>query len=378
MSLSWFLFLIVTIILLQGWIYKHWGLSGLTYTRTFSTSAVFEGEEAEMVERIQNKKLLPIPWLQMESKMNPNLKFHRQSDLAIKYDEFHKSVFSLMPYTAVTRRHRILCEKRGCYRLSSAAMTCGDAFGIQELNRDFRVDAQLLVYPRLLPLSEIPFPSHSWMGEVAVRRWILEDPFLVSGVRDYQYGDPLNRISWKASARTGAFKVYDRDHTADPHIMILLNIDLSEGMWDAVTDPDRIERGISYSATIAQNAIENGIPVGFGSNACEMDERNRPIRVGPQPGREQLNLILEVLAKLILVRSCTFFTFLEEELDRENPPADILLITSFVSERMENQIARLRDQGNSVDTIFLEGTTESDMTREPKKGFPEEAKGNAG
>ena len=68
MSLSWFLFLIVTIILLQGWIYKHWGLSGLTYTRTFSTSAVFEGEEAEMVERIQNKKLLPIPWLRWSPK----------------------------------------------------------------------------------------------------------------------------------------------------------------------------------------------------------------------------------------------------------------------------------------------------------------------
>ena len=378
MSLSWLLFIIAVIVLLQGWIYKHWGLTGLSYTRSFSTPAVFEGEEAEMVERILNNKLLPIPWLRVESKMNPNLKFHRQSDLAIKYEEFHKSVFSLMPYTAITRHHRILCKKRGCYRLSSAAMTCGDAFGVQELYRDFQVDAQLLVYPRLLPLSEIPFPSHSWMGEVAVRRWILEDPFLVSGVRDYQYGDPLNRINWKASARTETFKVYNRDHTADPHIMVLLNIDLSEDMWDAVTDPDRMERGISYSATIAEDAIENGIPVGFGSNACEMDERKQPIRIGPQPGREQLNHILEVLAKLILVRSCTFYTFLEEELDRESIPADILLITPFVSKRMENQIARLRDQGNSVDLIFLEGAAEADRTGESQEGLSMKAKGNVG
>ena len=303
MSLSWLLFIIAVIVLLQGWIYKHWGLTGLSYTRSFSTPAVFEGEEAEMVERILNNKLLPIPWLRVESKMNPNLKFHRQSDMAIKYDEFHKSFFSLMPFTAITRRHRIFCRKRGCYRLSTAAMTCGDAFGIQELYRDYQVDAQLLVYPRLLPLKEIPFPSHSWMGDVTVRRWILEDPFVISGVRDYQYGDPLNRVSWKASARTGDFKVFNRDHTADPRIMILLNIDLSEAMWEAVTDLERIERGISYSATLAQNAIENGIPVGFGSNAYQIDESGQPIRIEPQPGREQLTYIFEILAKMIIARS---------------------------------------------------------------------------
>jgi len=354
MSLSWFIFIVTLLIIIQAFIYKRWGLSKLSYTRSFNTPAVFEGEEAEMVERIQNKKILPIPWLRVESKMNPNLKFYQQSDLAIKHDEFHKSFFSLMPFTGITRRHRILCLKRGCYRLSTAAMTCGDAFGVQEFYKDFHVDAELLVYPRLVSLQDIPFPSHSWMGDITVRRWILEDPFIRSGVREYQYGDPLNRINWKASARTGEFKVFNMDHTADPRIMIMLNVDLSETMWDAVTDQELIERGISYSATIVQNAIENGIPVGFGSNAYQIDNKGQPIRIEPQPGREQLTYIFEVLAKMVVARSCTFFTFLEEELDRDASPMDILLLTPFVGDRMKDQINKLKMKGHSVDIILLE------------------------
>ncbi len=362
MSLSWLIFIIIVIIAFQAWVYKKWGLSGLSYTRSFSMPAVFEGEEVEMIERIQNRKLLPIPWLRIEVKMSPYLKFtQQQTDMSIKYDEFHKSFFSLMPFTGITRRHRILCRKRGCYRLITAAMTCGDAFGSQELYQDFHVNSELLVYPKLLPLTNIPFPSHSWMGDVTVRRWIMEDPFIISGVREYQYGDPLNRINWKASVRTGEVQVFQLDRTADPRIMILLNIDLNESMWDAITDLELIERGISYSAAIAQYAIENGIPVGFGSNAYEMDNEKQPIYVEPQPGQGQLTYLLEVLARIIIARSCTFFTFLEDELERDSNPMDILLLTPFVGERMDEQIYKLRAKGHSVDIIMLEPEAKIEM-----------------
>jgi uncharacterized protein (DUF58 family) len=359
MSLQWFLFITAVVIILQGWIYKRWGFSGIIYTRSFSTRGVFEGEEAEMVERILNQKLLPLPWLRIESKMNPNLEFYQQSDLRIKHGEFHRSIFSLMPYTGITRRHRVKCLKRGCYRLTSAAMTLGDLFGTYDESKDFTVNAEILVFPRLVPVNEIPLPSHSWQGDITVKRWILEDPFMISGVRDYQWGDPLNRISWKASARTGELKVYNRDFTADPRLMILLNIDQSEAMWDAVTNMDLVERGISYAISLAQHAISNGIPVGFGCNAYQIDQKDRPIRIGPSMSKEHLYFLLEVMAKLIIVRSMTFFTFLEEELSRQTSALDYLFITPYTSDRMNQQISRLRSRGNSVEILLLDKESEN-------------------
>ncbi len=356
MSLQWFLFITAVILILQGWIYKRFGFARVEYTRAFSTPTVFEGEEAEMVERILNQKILPLPWLRIESKMNPNLRFYQQADMRIKHDEFHRSIFSLMPYTGITRRHKVKCLKRGCYRLTSAAMTCGDAFGVQEATKDFTVEAELLVYPKPISINEIPFPSHSWQGDIPVRRWILEDPFLIAGVREYRSGDPLNRISWKASARTGEFKVFNRDYTADPRLMILLNIDLNESMWDAITDMEAVERAISYSAAIAQDAVMNGIPVGFGCNAYQIDAPDRPVRIEPTISQAHLEYLFEILAKLVIARSVTFFTFLEEELHRESTNLDILLLTPYMSERMEEQIRRLRARGNAVEVFLLENT----------------------
>lgn len=354
MSLQWFLFIAAIVLLLQGWVYRRFGFHKLSYSRTFSKHAVFEGEEAEMVERIVNRKILPLPWLRIESKMHPLLRFYQQSDMLIKHDEFHRSMFSLMPYTGITRRHRIQCLRRGCFRLTSAAMTLGDAFGIQEVGKDFMVDAELLVYPKPLAQGAYPIPSHSWQGNVAVRRWILEDPFLTAGVREYRFGDPINRINWKASARSGDLMVYHRDHTADPHLMILLNIDLSESMWDAVTDAEAVERGISLSAALVQQAIQEGIPTGFGTNAYQIDDTSTPLRIAPQASRAHLEYIYEMLAKLIIARSMTFYTFLQEEVDREASNLDILLLTFYQSPRMEGQIQALRARGNAVQVIPLE------------------------
>src|SRR5690554_1411782 len=185
MKIQWLIFVSLVVVLIQAWISRKWALKGISYDRFFSRSRVFEGERIEMIERISNRKLLPVPWLRIESKISENLEFQRQFNLDIKHQQFHKSLFSLMPYTAINRRHLIKCRKRGCYRLNSAALTCGDLFGFRDVSRVYELDAELLVYPKLLSLNEIPFLSRSWMGDIVVKRWIVDDPFMYSGVREY-------------------------------------------------------------------------------------------------------------------------------------------------------------------------------------------------
>lgn len=358
MRIHWIIFVALMIILLQAWITRKWALKGISYDRFFSVYRAFEGQEIEMVERISNKKIIPVPWLRIESKISENLEFQKQFNLDIKHEQFHKSLFSLMPYTAINRRHKIKCKKRGCYRLNSAALTCGDLFGFQEITQVYELDAQLLVYPTLAPLDEIPFPSRSWMGDVVVKRWIIDDPFMYAGVREYSPGDPLNSINWKATARTGNLQVHKRDYTADPRIMIYLNMDVSEEMWGAITEPELIEKGISYAASIANHAISQGIDTGFGTNGYLIDEPEQPVRILPRGGEEQLILLFDTMAKLVIDRRITFYTFLEEDIRYRasgtfSGSMDYLFITPYVSERMQNQIKQLEDMGNSVEILLL-------------------------
>lgn len=309
-----------------------------------------------MVERIANAKPLPLPWLRLESLMDASLRFPKQDNFDIQSGQMmqnQKSFFTLMPYSSVTRRHRIRCMKRGCYDLSSMTLTCGDMFGMGRNSKTLKLDARLLVYPKPLPLSEIPLPSHSWQGDVTVRRWILDDPFMIQGAREYRYGDALNTVNWKATARSGRLQVHQRDFTSDHRLMIYLNFEVSEQMWVQVSDPELIEQGLRYAASLAADSVHKGLPTGFGCNSGTIDDLKEVVRIEPGSGSAHMELLLDTMAKVVVDRTVPIRTFLDQDLERGAERLDIVLITAFVSEEMQERIDQLELTGNAVRVVPL-------------------------
>jgi uncharacterized protein (DUF58 family) len=358
MSVHWLLIVTVVVLLLQGKAYQWFGLRGVSYRRHFDVPACFQGEEVQLVEVIANRKMMPLPWLRLESLMQSGLRFHSQSNLDISSGELfqnHRSLFSLMPYTQITRKHRVQCMKRGCYDLQSAAMTCGDLFGLFVSYRTFQFDRQtrLLVYPERIPLGDIPLPSHSWQGDISVQRWIVDDPFRIAGVREYRYGDTMNMINWSATARAGALQVHRRDFTADHRIMIVLNFEITETMWGAVTIPERIEKGIAYAAAIAESCLARGIDTGFSCNGPVVDRPKQSVRIAPSGGDAHLTDLYETMAMLRIECTERFSEFLEYDFVEGTSNTDFIFLTSFVSDKMERQFERLRLNGNAVQIVPL-------------------------
>src|SRR5699024_6360963 len=114
------------------------------------------------------------------------------------------------------------------YTLQTVSVTTGDGIGFSEVFDSFEAHTSVTVYPSIIAIDDIPLPSHSWLGDITVKRWIVEDPFLQAGVREYQYGDPLNSINWKATARTQNLQINKKDFTADHHLLIYVNFDIHE------------------------------------------------------------------------------------------------------------------------------------------------------
>lgn len=357
MKLYWILLAALAVFALQAALYQRRALKGLGYERTFSTATCVEGDQVEMIERVSNRKWLPLPWLKLESSIPVALKFRSRSNLDISEGslfQHHASLFSLMPYTEIVRRHTVTCLKRGCYRLSSATMSSGDLLGLVRVTKTLALDAELVVYPGVAPLDDIGLPSHSLLGNVTVRRWIAEDPFLVSGVREYRSGDPLRSVNWKASARTGKLHVHVRDPSADHRLMILVNVEISETMWKAVTDPDRIEDALRRAATLARRVIAEGMPVGFGCNgSINGAPRHSPVRVAPAGGRAQLSRLLDAMARVEIALGLPFDRLLEREAELAEEATDYVLFTAYVSEAMRSRIDRLRQLGHAVRTVVL-------------------------
>lgn len=365
MSITWFIFVTLIVIALQSYIYSKWGLSRVQYTRSFSEVAVFEGEEIKMTDEIANKKLLPVPWLRLESKINENLQFKGQDQVEqdteqaqsqqseIIHGNYHRMLFSLLPYQRIRRKQNLICQKRGFYHFDNVDLSTGDVFGFGEDSKNVQSPAEIIVYPSLLAMDDIPLPTHSWLGDVVVRRWIIEDPFLTAGVRDYSAGDPLNSINWKATARTNELQVTKKDYSADHHLMIYVNFNQTGDIWHPIVDKQLTEQSLSYAATIAEFSISKGISTGFGCNSYMGQKTNETIRIEAENSRQQLTYILETLAKLEVDANKSINSFLQEDIDRRTTGKDILIITAFVSSKMKENILQLEELGNSVELLML-------------------------
>ncbi|WP_299088704.1 DUF58 domain-containing protein [uncultured Metabacillus sp.] len=362
MNITWFLIITLLISGFQSYIFTKFGLLRLKYSRVFSKEAVFAGEEIEMVDELVNNKLLPIPWLRLESNIDRHLRFagkHNQMT-DFQWEELHRTLFSLLPYQKITRRHKVCCTKRGYYELKTVSLTLGDVLGITESFKQFDAKAVVTVYPELTAMEDIPLPSHSWLGIIMVRRWIIDDPFVIAGAREYSYGDPLNSVNWKATARTDKLQVSKRDYTADHHLMIYINFDETEDIWMPIQNKALFEKGISYAASIAQYSISKGISTGFGCNAYLIEPFGQstdpnvklPVRIEPASGKQQLTYLFDTMAKLSMDRSMSFNRFLMEDIEQRNN-TDILIITSTLTENVTEKIRLLETQGNKIEFLML-------------------------
>ncbi len=341
------------IMMLESILTVRFGLSRVTIERSFDTLHANFGQTIHMIEKISNRKLLPIPWLKVESRIDKGLQFGLQEDLNILQDEFHISAFSMLPYTRITRTHTIICKRRGFYHLKSAALTARSITGSFSVMKDETTDARLYVFPQLLTFPEMQLPSHSWQGDRVVRRWILEDPFIRSGIREYTPSDPMKNINWKASARFGALQVNQYDPTARHRLMLLLNVDTKADQWTITSEPERVEYGICVVATILEYAFKNMIEAGFGTNGYLKDLEKEPIRIEPTTGKRHQTTILENLARLVIMRSISFTTLLDKELERNPNNMDYLLVTAVTDPDMEDRIRRLRAKGNAVEILKI-------------------------
>jgi|HigsolmetaAR203D_1030402.scaffolds.fasta_scaffold03209_8 uncharacterized protein (DUF58 family) len=358
MAFHFVLLTFVLLMLLQAVFFRKTGLMRIRYDRRLSTRVCHQDDEIEMVETIENRKWLPVPWLRVESQIPAGLRFGEQANLDISSGSIyqnHKSLFSLMPYTRIIRRHAVKCAKRGYYRADSVSMTAGDLFGIVTDTRRLDIGFELVVCPKPLMPEEWDLPTHSWMGEAVVRRWIVDDPFLIAGTREYRYGDPLKGINWKASARTGRLQVHKRDHSADHRLLIVLNVEDHEGMWSVATNEALVDYALSLAAGMARYAAENGLEVGFAANAAEAGRPGeaRPAFIAPDAGQPHLHAIYESMGRLKTERLLPLHELLQQIGGRLDDRTDIAVLTTYENVRIAEAVRGLEQRGHAVRVLPL-------------------------
>lgn len=359
MSVLWLVVLTGILVFLQALLFSRFDFRRLHYERHFSVPAAHEGQRVELIESIRNEKLLPVPWLRAESRIPKELGFDKAATDAmheVSGGMYHRSLFFLAPMCAITRHHAITLLRRSVYSAGSVALTAGDLFALVHREKQLELDCGIVVYPALLPDDALPDPAHRWLGEAVVKRWIMPDPFLVNGIRDYRPGDPMRDVHWKASARTGELRVKQRDYTSDPKALVILNVQVSPHQWSDVPpqDEERMEQAIRIAASLCQRALKSGMNAGFATNACFQGRQGKGeyIYVPTAAGSSQGDKLMDTMARMALHRELTFPTFLGELKNVEGE--DILIISFYEDDETRAAVNVLRQQGNNVSVYRME------------------------
>ncbi|HHW49468.1 MAG TPA: DUF58 domain-containing protein [Clostridiaceae bacterium] len=338
-------------ILLQSFLFSRYAFYKLDYKCEFSMKEAHVGDELFLVETVHNRKFLPVPWLKADIHSSRWLDYAGTKSVIAQENRRVTSNFYLKGYQRVTRYWKLTCLKRGVFTIDEVTLISGDLLGYSGVSVPVTVGATIAVYPDMIDLEKMFINTNYLQGDTIVKRWIVDDPFITAGTREYTPHDPMNRIHWPATAKQGRLMVRKNDFTSRLKMSIILNIQSIEYEYDNVVYKERIEIGIRVAATLLDRALRMGMPVRFATNGCTVDERQKVIFTNEASGKEHVGEIMKMLAKLELRNVKDFELFMADIMGHmENN--EVILITSYINDGI-CEIARSISRHSNIVKLFI-------------------------
>lgn len=358
---SWFLVLkiaipvvaIIGIIYLIYFIFRDKLIGNLSYTRFFSEKGSYEGDEVTMTEVIHNKSFLPLFMIKIEYYIYNDLQYDdyppdREHAMQYTLSKF----FIILPFMQVRRKHTIKLLKRGYYTLDTINLLYA------KRERNVLAPAEIYVYPKMIGIDDLPIPSSSMQGDAFSRQWLIRDPFSVSGVREYRFGDPFNTINFKATAKSAmlgvnGLRVNNRDFCSNRNFMIYLNFQTDKEVAMPFKVYEKLmEKGLSYAAALLREAFNFGYRAGFAAN-CTLVSGENQVKFPMTQGALNYEDILMQMSKVRLAEGVSFTALLGSDALGGLCDSEVFILTTYINEQIDRTVDTFHKFGNNVSVIML-------------------------
>lgn len=354
---------LVTVIV--GGVARYWSrhlFDRLTLTVKAQEKRAFIDEPLTIAVELENKKPLPLPWYEWRVALSealpaenetvaaavaPGLKWLVRKG-ALGWYQKHEWAFTVHP------------SERGFHQFGPSKLKSADLLGAFPRSIDNDDRQHLIVFPRVFPVEELGLPADRPFGERKGGNRIFEDPLRIAGLREYRPGDPLRRIDWKATARTGDLQSRVYEPSATQQLYLLVNIDTMEHAWEGYLR-EELETTVSVAASLAVWAAGARYAVGLLANGAFPDA-DRPIRLAPSRSRDQLTRILEALAVIQPLTMGDLAGAIQRESGRLPAGSTIVVVASLMPDPLAGALARLHDEGHHV---FVAATSERALDNLP-------------
>jgi uncharacterized protein (DUF58 family) len=394
--LAYAMYVLLGLLVISRWLARNW-IGGLSATRVCrmvnaDTLKMLDapggegrpiGFVADIGDRVavrltvRNAGRLPVPWVLLEDLLPRQALDKRFPRLKVKGKRLQ--IRMVRAGGEVEVRYQLECLARGYYQVGPLVLENGDLFGLHRRYRMATEPTFLLVYPRIVPLLGYDIASRRPIGDVRLTHRLYEDPTRIAGVRPYEAGDPLNRIHWRATARTGALhsKVQEPStlagatvlldfHTAGYHergepfrseLAVTTAVSLANGVWEMGQQIGLVTNGRDAADRIRVEGWHNQDPrtrqAARTASMSEESQRLEPLVVPTRRGAEQLQRIREVLARVELTDGLPFAQLVVEAAPRLPRDATVLAVLPDVPVETAISLGNLRRRGLAVAVVLI-------------------------
>ncbi len=348
--------------------FYHYNIGeNLVLSHQLKEDHIFLNEEIECQINVENNSRLPVLWLKIEEVLPREL---------IPAEK--KEVSYLAPGELKSWQVSIKGRRRGLYNIGPLEWEAGDMLGY-DMSRGYLKKLPFYVFPRLLTLEELGLPSRLPFGDIKWPQPIYKDPYQMVGIREYQPTDRMNKIHWKATARTGKLQARENQSTVSLEVALVLNLaQLDYGL-------KRLERktelAITTAASLAYYLNRIGQPFSFETNgemAISDDKEFRDdeiigidknfnqfsknylqnrlnsdyVKTLAGSGELHLQKLLEILACLEITKKDNFLDLLSGHLDLAWG-GTVIILTDKDSTELIQAANNLKARGYSVKIMLM-------------------------
>ncbi|MGB7537830.1 MAG: DUF58 domain-containing protein [Anaerolineales bacterium] len=326
------IYFLVGVFLFGRW-WRDRALASLEFTRSLNPRMLL-GETVSVRLEVANRGWLPLPWVRI----------HESLPIELAIPNFFRRAVALGPRGKIAVEYQLRGNKRGYYRIGPLYLQSGDLLGLEDVRERQGAPDHLTVYPRIVPIRKCPIPSFSPIGVLRFHRPLFEDPSRVVGKRDYQSGDSMRRIDWKASAAAGKLQVRQFQPAISLEVSIFLNLCERDFEWRSRIDA--AELAVVTAASLAAYVAAKRQPVGLVTNGLDpLEPESRLHWLPVRRGTAHMMLVMEKLARVQLADADSFTGMLRERASELAWGTTMLVITGTPDALLFDEMLRARRMG---------------------------------
>jgi len=280
---------------LQHWSLAH-ALDGIEHHYAPDCKLAEPDQPFQLVNTVTNRTRRFVPYVHVSQRIPDEMVLHEEGiDVSPpgRTNRYLAYSLYLMPRQTWQRSIPVSLPSRGRYVFTGATLQGGGFLGFSELTAYTDQNEEIVVLPRPCTIPALTDTLGGFLGDRSVDRYILEDPVLTLGFREYTGREPMKSISWTQSARSGQLMVKKYDYTLELTATVLLNVECerTEGF------DRRLEACFSIARTVCETLEEKRIPYRFVTNAGAAGAISLWSQVSDGLGSGHLSTVLEGLGR---------------------------------------------------------------------------------